>query len=1017
MPPPAHLLFGPFRLDVANEQLWKGTEHITLQRRPFSVLRYLAEHPQQLVHKEALVRAVWGNTYVSDTATTRCIRVIRKALGDDPGAPTFIKTVHGRGFRFIGEVVSSQVSVVSRQGLSSERPQLATGDWQLTTLLVGREAEFAQLYEWWARALDGERQVVFVTGEAGASKTALVNEFVKHLAADETVRVGWGQCIEEHGPREPYRPLLEALTHMGQHGGTAQMVEMFKLHAPAWLLRLPPSWLSPEERDELRRGSGEITRERMLRQLTEVIERLAHEQPLVLVLEDLHWSDLSTLEALDSLTRQSSSAKLLVIGTYRPEEAPLTASARLSKEKLLGMVGELHAHEHCQTLPLAPLTEPAVRQYLVGRWRQSPVTNALVRDVHARTEGNALFMVHVVEDLVPAAGARHVGVALPVAYKAVRRMLHPDEAGTPRKLRDLLATQLARLGKDQTRLLKAASVAGTEFAVAALAAALGQTPEEVEEGCEELAQQGRFLQEVGVVQWPDGTLSGGYRFRHQLYQQVLYERLAAVRRVHLHRRIAERLESGYGERAREIAVELAVHWTHGREPGKAIRYWRLGAENALASSAYQEASDCAEQGLALVEAVPETPQRTLEEIWLYLALGTALIPTKTPADPQVEHAYRRAHELCQQMGNSAQILPALHGLRRYYNYRGNHQEARSLAEHLLVCARREDSRAYLPWALLALGETLWYCGEMPEARKFIEQSLAVYDPQRHETLVSGHNAHPAAGGLGYQAASLWFLGYPDQALRDVKQALALADTLDHPFSVTFVHFYSALLSQFLQEPRNTQTHAEEALASATEQGFVFYRAVSILLKGWALLRQGQERGLDLICQSLDVYQATGAAVGQTWALALQGEAYGIVGQPEEGLRALTEALSQVDQTGEHVYEAEIYRLKGQLTLQQFQVSGSKFQVVNPQSTIRSPQSEAEACFRKAITVARRQRAKSLELRATVSLARLWQQQGKTAQAQRWLAKIYGWFTEGFDTVDLKEAQALLEELAREKNVR
>jgi len=292
MPPPTQLLFGPFGLDVANEQLWKGAEQVKLQPRPFQVLCYLVEHPQQLVNKETLFRAIWGKTEVGDEAMARCIKEIRKALGDDARAPTFIKTVHGRGFRFIGEVASSQLSVVSKWELGSERPQLATGDLQLTTPLVGRDTELAQLHGWWARALSGERQVVFVTGEAGAGKTALVNEFVEHLAAEEAMWLGRGQCVEEHGPREPYRPLLEAFTQLGQQDHSKRLVELFKLHAPAWLLHLP-SWLSPEERDEPRRDSGEITRERMLRQVTEVVEHLAQEQPLVLVLEDLHWSDLS----------------------------------------------------------------------------------------------------------------------------------------------------------------------------------------------------------------------------------------------------------------------------------------------------------------------------------------------------------------------------------------------------------------------------------------------------------------------------------------------------------------------------------------------------------------------------------------------------------------------------------------------------------------------------------------------------------------------------------------------------
>ena len=389
------------------------------------------------------------------------------------------------------------------------------------------------------------------------------------------------------------------------------------------------------------------------------------------------------------------------------------------------------------------------------------------------------------------------------------------------------------------------------------------------------------------------------------------------------------------------------------------------------------------------------------------------------SSPEVKATYTRARELCQQVGETRQLFPVLFGLRTFHQVRGEFLTARELGEQLLGLAQREQDPALLMEAYRALGSTLFHLGEFGAAQAHLEQGLTLYDAQRHHSHVFLYGGiEPGVFGLSYAALVLWHLGYPDQALQKSEAARTLAQELSHPFSLAAARVYAAMSHQLRRERALTQEWAEAGITLAREHGFPVWLGQGTVLQGWALAEQGQsEEGITQIRQGLATRQAVGAGIFQSYYLALLAEAYGKAGQAEEGLAALAEALTVVDKSGERFYEAELYRLKGQLTLetsleesrtspkQSSQVSSHKPQVPNTQW-----QAEAEACFQKAIEIAQRQQAKSLELRAAMSLARLWQQQDKREEARQLLADIYGWFTEGFDTPDLQEAKTLLEEL-------
>jgi len=412
--------------------------------------------------------------------------------------------------------------------------------------------------------------------------------------------------------------------------------------------------------------------------------------------------------------------------------------------------------------------------------------------------------------------------------------------------------------------------------------------------------------------------------------------------------------------------------------------------------------------LELLKTLPDTLERAQQELALQVALGVPLTATRGQTSLEGERAHTRARELCQQLGQPPQLFPTLYGLWGFYFVRGELPTTRELGEQLLSLAQREQDPALLMDAHRALERVLYHLGEFAPAREHCEQALALYNSQRRGT--SAFN--PGVSSLSLATLVLWHLGYPDQALKKSQEALTLAQTLSHPLSLVYALGYAVRFHQPRREKQAVQERAEAALTLATEQGFPFWLGLLSIQRGWVLAEQGQvEEGITQIRQGIAAYQAARAELDRPYYLALLAEAYGKVRQIQEGLTVLAEALAVVNKNGERLWEPELYRLQGELTLQKFQVSGFKFQVNNPQAAFRNPQlEEAEECFHRAIEIARKQRAKSLELRAVMSLSRLWQQQGKKEEARQMLAETYGWFTEGFDTKDLQEAKALLDEL-------
>lgn len=624
------LSFPPFRLDPSNERLWKGSQSVSLRPKTFAVLCYLAARPGQLVTKEALLDAVWPDTCVSQAVPIVCVRELRAALGDDAGTPRFIETVSRRGYRFIAKIRDQRPGTHDQSGLEKLPPLPPASEpfksHSLTANFVGRESELSRLQMSLERAIKGERQVLFVSGEAGIGKTTLVDRFLDQIRTTDGVSLGRGWCVEHYGAGEAYLPVLDAFGRMCREATGPHLLSLLGQYAPTWLVQMP-ALLDATEQETLQRRTQGVNKERMLREMAEALETLTAERPLVFVLEDLQWSDYSTFDLISFLARRRESARLFVIGTYRSGVVP-------DGHPLIWMKQELQAHGQCDELPVPLLSEQAVEAYLSSRFSGNSLPGGLPRLLHQRTEGNPLFLVSVVDDF-----AR--GGLVDERSGEWRWAENQDEValGVPDNLGQLIEKQLAQLTQEEQQVLEAASVAGLDFSAAGLAAGLAQEIGLIEERCTTLARCGQFLSLGGMSEWPDGTVAGRYRFLHSLYQDVLSERLTPGQRLQLHRRIGERKEAGYGEQVDEIASELAAHFEEGRDYVRAVGYLQQAAENARRRWAYHESVRYLTKGLGLLKHLPDSAERTQHELQLHFMLAEPLVALKGAATPEVEQSY------------------------------------------------------------------------------------------------------------------------------------------------------------------------------------------------------------------------------------------------------------------------------------------------------------------------------------------------------------------------------------------
>jgi DNA-binding winged helix-turn-helix (wHTH) protein/predicted ATPase len=986
--------FGGFRLDATNEQLWQGTHAVALRPKAFAVLTHLVDHARQLVTKQQLLDAVWPGTFVSDAVLKDCIKQVRDALGDDARAPRFIETAHRRGYRFIGEI--SAEGAVAQPSVEVSEAEGHDGAAAPASAVLGRDADLASMDTWLERALAGERQIVFVTGEPGIGKTTLVS-VVRDKAAARGIWVAWGQCLEQYGAGEAYLPVLDALSRLGRTPGRERLTELLRRHAPTWLLDLP-SLIPPGEREALRQHVMGATRERMLRELADAVEAITIEAPLMIVLEDLHWSDYSTLDLITYLARRSDRARLIVIGTYRPVDVIV------GEHPLKAVKRELQAHGLCRELPLEYLTEDAVGQHLEVTLVGHQFPRWLARLIHRRTEGNPLFMVNLVEYLLSEQ------IIVWMRDEWLLQGAHEDiESAIPESVRQLIEKQIDRLSADERRVLEGASVVGMECSSVAIGAGLEQPTDWVDEHCEALVRRHLFLSPARLVELPDGTVTPRYKFNHVLYLEVPYRLLPPMRRSQIHRRIGHSGEVIYGPRVGEIASELAMHFEQGHDAVRAVRYLLLAAENARHRSAHHEADTLARRGLSMLHTLAPSDERDRQELSLTMVLGVSAMSLKGFAADEVKDIYERALTLCAAQDGSRDAFLAQWLLGLFYYFRAEMRRCHEITERLVDRAGRLADPLFACEAACALGVILVDLGKFALALDQCDKVAVLCEAQGDRQSRAFAGQDPAVTSECYAARALWALGYPDRAMVRIGRARTLAHPLSPTETQVIAGYFTAHLHQLRGETSSAQEHAESAIALADDYGLSVWVALARIIRGWARVEQGAfEEGTEELRRGLAAYDATGARLWRARSLGFLARALARCSRYDEGLKAIVAAVTLVQETGEEGSVAELHRIHGDLLLARAHADGprSPGQRVRIASRVAAP---VEESLMRALTIARAQQARSFELRTATSLARLYCQQGKTAAAARLVEPVLDGFTEGHDTADLRAARTVLAE--------
>jgi predicted ATPase len=847
---------------------------------------------------------------------------------------------------------------------STARSRLEAAGSSGLTPLVGREQEIALLLERWGQVKEGSGQVVLLSGEAGIGKSRLVQVLTDHVATEPQAWLTPCQCSPYYQNTALY-PLIELLERVAlrfereeapeqklrklegflvQYG--LPLAEAVPLFAALLSLPLPadyaPLTVSPERQ-----------KQQTLQALLTILLRIAAQQPVLLVMEDLHWVDPTTLEWLSLLVDQGPTARLLTLLTFRPDFSPPWTG---------------RSHLTLVTLPRLPRRQAVEMTGRVAHGKALP--SEVVAQVVAKTDGVPLF----VEELTKMVLESGLLQAREDRYELTGPL---PPLAIPTTLHDSLMARLDRLATVKA-LAQLGATLGREFAYELLQAVSPWDEGTLQQGLHQLVAA-EFLYQQGLP--PQAT----YRFKHALIQDAAYQSLLRSTRQQYHQRIAQVLEAHFPEIAETQPELLAHHYTEAGLTEPAVRYWQRAGEHASDRSAPLEAISHVTTGIALLTTLPETPARTQQAVTLHLALGAALQMAKGHAAPEVEQVYTQARALCQQLGETPQLAQVLYGLWRFYLVRPQLHTARELGDTLLRLAHQADDPALAVLAHQALGQTWFLLGGLPAARQHLEAAIARDTPEQRRAPAFRMGTDQGVNCRIFAALTLWVLGYPAQALARLHEGLALAHARAHPFNLAWARVHAAIVYQFCRDVPAVHKHAEAAVALATAQGFQLWAAWGTIFRGWALALLGQgEAGLAQLRQGIAAERATGAALSVPYHCTVLADVADRLGHPADGLRALAEAHTLVEQHEERWWEAEVCRLRGVLLLRQ----------------PGTPPAEVEAWVQRALDVARRQEAKSLELRAAMSLSRLWQHQGKRAEARELLAPIYGWFTEGFDTADL-----------------
>ncbi len=899
-----------------------------------------------------------------------------------------------------------------------------------TAPFVGRERELAKRNRFLEEALNNHGRIAFVTGEAGSGKTTLIQAFASRaLQAHRDLVVTLGACSAHQGIGDPYLPFRETLQLLAgdiepkRAGGTLtgehaqRLWRTLPLVARALMdegpdlidrvvsgepLLLRLQGFFPHGASICRRLESLIQRETvrepatlalgqpaLFEQMTRVLLTLAKSHPLLLLLDDLQWTDPGSASLFFHLGRRLAHSRILLVGAYRPGGI------------VPGQGGERH--------PLAPVIHELTREFGDAEVRLGEADGRQFVDAFLDSEPNHLGAPFR-QALFRYTGGNPLFTTEFMRGLQARGDLVRDEEGRwtedgalnwerlPPRVEAVVAERIELLPPDWQKLLLAASVEGETFTAEVMARVQGLDEDEVVRWLSGPLSKRHHLVRAHSIRRADGRRLSRYRFRHILFQSYLYRSLDEVERGQLHEAVGIALETVYGERVADMSGPLARHFEAAGMIRDAVDYRLQAGKRAVMMSAHKAALAHYTRGIELLQdgPMPDSPERARRELALQIALSTPLQALKSYGAPERGHAYARARQLCDQIGERPEVFQTLLLQWSFDMPRAEHRKALELAKQLLTLARQMENPAQVAVAHMALGISFLYRGDFIDAGAHLERALAGYDAERHHPLALPIGQDLRVTCLAYRTWVTWILGYPDQAVEQAQETIDLARELNHPYSLGFALGIAGCVIHLLCGAYDAALGDAQALLELWEKhGFVLYQAWGLCVKGRVLTERGQiEKGLANLRDGIAIYKDVGIMASHTQQLANFIEACRNAGESKEGLDAAEKALSLVEKNGERHFEAEIHLRKGELLM----MTGNKGQM-----------EEAESYLLHATEIAREQQARSWELRAVTNLSRLWQQQGRQREAHTMLKAIYSQFTEGFDTLDLREARMLLDE--------
>ena len=944
VPWPFVIVFPPFRLDLEDARLWRDAEPVTVRRKPFAVLGYLAQHPHRLVTHEELLSEVWGGVALSESAIRSQVHELRQVLGEG-----VIETVTGRGYRFVGRIVADV------QDLARVRDDAAGPS------LVGRDDELHHLRTLLGRARGGRRQLVFVSGEPGVGKTSLVDAFIAEYRDDADIVIGRGQCVEQYGAPEAYLAIMDAVRQLCQSRHRARVLALLVRHAPTLLVQMPN--LVPDgQLDELQKRASAGSQARMLRELIEAFEAISAEHPVVLVLEDLQWSDLATNDFLALLGRRRESSRILVIATVRRDEL------QAPSHPLNRVVRALVARDGAVLLAVEPIVGVHVQQYLDLRFPRHLFSPQLAVIFHQVTAGIPLFLVSLVDELVDQQSIVEVDGAW-----AVRVSLDELAAYRPASVGQLIDIQLDRLTVDEQLLLEAAGLLGPTISTLLLAAALELPPERVEELCVGLERRGLFLQRAPTPGSPDGTGLRTYQWTHALVQQICLERAPPSRQQRWHRAVAERLELAHAGRADDVAAVLATHFERAQLPARAAYYFVIAAERTVRSYATSDAVELYAHALQLLQRISAGAERDALELrllvgYLFEDLKVGGV-TLADADRVVELARSGKDRRAECLGLSLQALRATFG--------ADYRRALALAAEVLALLSDDDARdptvesqAHVIQLVAHLHRGELHAAAAASAR--VDALRATQSTDAEVLLVA----------LMYKSLCSWVAGFADRALAIARVMVERAEAIHSPALMALAQLALARLHYLRRDPV-----ADTRAAAAAVLDFVAVGDQRARAEASMLLRATGSDGADGDALLGLPSMLPNVAIGRTVVALITLDVLRRADRHAEAAEMIDELCAFAETHDEHVVISELLCQRGLL-----------LEADHPDA--------AHASYQRAVEAAHAIGAHTLELRAATHVVRTASGEPR-ARAEERLRVVIAAHTEGFSTRDMLDARALV----------